>query len=76
MKKIKKVKMFWLMLTIILLAFPNTSFGQSPNATINLGILTSFEAFTGSGAVTNAGGTVIGDFLIHLISETTTLKIL
>ncbi|MFT4645952.1 MAG: hypothetical protein ACI8ZX_002376, partial [Planctomycetota bacterium] len=66
MKKIKKVKMFWLMLTIILLAFPNTSFGQSPNATINLGILTSFEAFTGSGAVTNAGGTVIGDIGTNL----------
>ena len=62
MKKIKKLKSFWLMFSIILLAFPNTSFSQTPNATVNLGILESFEAYTGSGAITNgAGATWTGD---------------
>jgi hypothetical protein len=62
MKKIKKLKRCWLMLSIILLTFPNTSFSQTPNGTVNLGILESFEAYTGSGAITNgAGATWTGD---------------
>ncbi|MFT7198064.1 MAG: hypothetical protein ACI83W_002440, partial [Marinoscillum sp.] len=50
MKKITNEKMrakrCWLMLAITLLAFPNTNFGQ----TVNLGILESFEGYTGAGA--------------------------
>jgi gliding motility-associated-like protein len=66
--KIKaKAKMFWLTLSLILLAFPNTSFGQNPNGTVNLGILTSFEGYTGAGAATNeAGATWSGDVGTHL----------
>jgi len=49
-------------ITIALLLCSNLSFGQTPNGTLNLGILTSFEAFTGAGAVANgAGATVNGD---------------
>jgi hypothetical protein len=67
MKKITKVKMAWLMLTMILLAFPNTSFSQTvSNGTANLGILTSFECFTGLGDITNSGGTINGDVGTHL----------
>jgi len=47
--------------SIALLLFSNLSFSQSPNGTLNLGILTSFEAYTGAGAVANSGGTVTGD---------------
>ena len=43
--------------TIGLLLFSNLSYSQ----TANLGILTSFEAFTAEGGVTNTGGTVTGD---------------
>jgi hypothetical protein len=53
MKKIKKATMCWLMLAIMLLAFPKVNFGQ----TVNLGRLESFEGYTAVGAVTNAAGT-------------------
>jgi hypothetical protein len=52
--------------TIALLFLSNASFSQTPNSTLNLGILTSFEAFTGAGAVANSGGTVTGDVGTHL----------
>jgi hypothetical protein len=51
--------------TISLLLFSNISFSQTPNGTLNLGILTTFEAFTGSGAVANTGGTITGDAGTH-----------
>jgi hypothetical protein len=61
MKGFSKAKMFWLMMTVLLL-FPNTSFSQVPNDVLNLGILTSFEGFTGKGAVENGqGSTWSGD---------------
>jgi hypothetical protein len=47
--------------TIVLLLFSNISFGQDPTGTANLGILTSFAAYTGAGGVGNAGGTIEGD---------------
>jgi hypothetical protein len=47
--------------TIALLLCSNVSFSQTPNGTLNLGILESFEAYTGAGGVTNSGGTVTGD---------------
>jgi hypothetical protein len=50
------VKMCWLMLVTILLLFPNTNFSQPPNTTLKLGILESFEGFTGAGAVSVASG--------------------
>jgi hypothetical protein len=54
-------------ITIALLFLYNLSFGQAPNSTLNLGILTSFEAYTGAGGVANgAGGTVNGDVGTHL----------
>jgi uncharacterized repeat protein (TIGR01451 family) len=49
--------------TIALLLFSSISFSQE---TLNLGILTSFEGYTGAGAVTNSGGTVTGDVGTHL----------
>jgi hypothetical protein len=55
MKGITKEKMFWLMVTIMSLSFANTSFGQT-NGILNLGILTTFEAYTGKGAVVNGTG--------------------
>lgn len=51
-----------LALLVIISSFPNTSFCQTPNGTLNLGILESFEGYTGAGAITNgAGATWIGD---------------
>ena len=47
-----KKKLLLSIATVVLLLFSNTSFSQ----TINLGILESFEGYTGAGAVTNAGG--------------------
>ena len=47
----KKYLLFSIVTTILLL-FSNTSFSQ----TVNLGILESFEGYTGAGAVTNAAG--------------------
>jgi hypothetical protein len=45
-----------------LLLLSNTGYSQ----TADLGILTSFEAFTGNGGITNSGGTVAGDVGTHL----------
>ena len=50
-------KLLFSLTTIALLFFSSISFSQ----TVNLGILTSFEAYTGSGDITNSSGTVIGD---------------
>jgi len=63
--KLNKSKAIFL-LSFLLLALPKTNFSQAPNGTLNLGILTSFEAFTGAGAVANSGGTVTGDVGTHL----------
>jgi hypothetical protein len=55
-------KILFSVTTIALLLFSNLSFSQTPNATANLGILTSFGAFTGAGRVANgAGATFTGD---------------
>jgi hypothetical protein len=59
-------KILFSVITIALLLFLNLSFSQTPNGTANLGILTSFEAFTGAGAVANSGGTITGDVGTHL----------
>jgi hypothetical protein len=45
------------LITAALFLLSSACFSQ----TVNLGILTSFEAYTGSGDVTNSGGTVTGD---------------
>ena len=59
--------MLILAISLILLALPKINFSQTPNSTLNLGILTSFEAYTGAGGVANgAGGTVNGDVGTHL----------
>ena len=51
-----------LALLVIISSFPNTSFCQTPNGTLNLGILESFEGYTGAGAITNGvGATWAGD---------------
>ncbi|MDI5950044.1 ice-binding family protein [Flavobacterium yafengii] len=53
-----KKHLLFSIITISLLLFSNTSFSQ----TVNLGILESFEGYTGAGAVTNgAGATWTGD---------------
>ncbi len=52
--------------TALMLLLSNSSFGQTPNGTLNLGILTSFEAFSGAGAIANSGGDVTGDVGSHL----------
>ena len=49
MKKIAKTNIRWLLLAFTLFTLPKANFGQ----TINLGILESFEGYTGAGAVTN-----------------------
>ena len=57
-----KKKLLFSTVTISLLLFSNVIFSQTPNGTANLGILESFEAYTGAGGVANgAGGTVNGD---------------
>jgi hypothetical protein len=48
------------MIAIAMLLFSTSSFSQAL-VPANLGILTSFEAFTGAGAVSNAGGEIVGD---------------
>jgi hypothetical protein len=53
---IKKKYLLFGIVTTVLLIFSNTSFGQTPNSTLNLGILTSFEGYTGAGAITNGAG--------------------
>ncbi len=52
-----KKKLLLSIVTVILLLFASKSFGQ----TLNLGILESFENYTGAGGVANSGGTVNGD---------------
>jgi hypothetical protein len=49
---------------IALLLFSTIGFAQSLS-TLNLGILTSFEAYTVAGSVPNSGGTVTGDIGTH-----------
>lgn len=61
-----KKQLFLITAILTLLLFSNTSFGQATNGTLNLGILESFEAYTGAGGVTNSGGTVTGDVGTHL----------
>ena len=51
-----KKHLYFRITTIALLLFVNTIFSQ----TVNLGILESFEGYTGAGAITN-GGTWTGD---------------
>jgi hypothetical protein len=53
---IMKKNLLYSLIAIALLSFPNTSFGQTPNGTVNLGILESFEGYTGAGAISNAAG--------------------
>ena len=43
-------------ITIALLFLSNVIFSQTPNGTANLGILTSFGAYTGAGGVANGTG--------------------
>jgi len=58
-------KILFSAMTIALLLCWNLSFGQQP--IINLGILTSFEAFTGAGGVANGvNGRINGDVGTHL----------
>jgi hypothetical protein len=47
----KKTQLYWSILTILLLVFPNTSLSQAPNSTLNLGILESFGGYTGGGDI-------------------------
>jgi len=57
-----KKHLLFSIVTLAVLLFSNTSFSQPPNSTLNLGILTSFEGYTGAGAITAAAGaTWIGD---------------
>jgi hypothetical protein len=44
-------------ISIALLLFANLSFSQ----TLQLGILSSFEAYTGTGSIANAGALLTGD---------------
>jgi hypothetical protein len=55
-------KLFLSLTTVVLLLLSGVVFSQ----TANLGILTSFEAFTASGDITNGGGTVTGDVGSHV----------
>ena len=57
-----KKYMLFSVTTILLMSFSTLSFSQ----TANLGILSSFEAFTAAGNVTNSGGTVTGDAGTHV----------
>ncbi|MGK0317492.1 MAG: putative repeat protein (TIGR01451 family) [Saprospiraceae bacterium] len=57
----KKFMLFSLA-TFLVLLFSILSFSQ----TANLGILSSFEAFTAAGDITNSGGTVTGDAGTHV----------
>ena len=57
-----KKKLLFSITIIALLFLSNVSFSQSPNGTVNLGILSTFEAFTGAGGVANgAGASINGD---------------
>ncbi|MFT5982665.1 MAG: hypothetical protein ACI9RM_001097 [Ulvibacter sp.] len=57
-----KKYMLFSITTILLLFFSNLSYSQ----TANLGILSSFQAFTAAGDITNSGGTVTGDAGTHV----------
>ena len=60
-------KILFSVTTIALLFLSSVIFSQTPNSTLNLGILTSFEAYTGAGGIANgAAGTVNGDVGTHL----------
>ena len=61
-----KNKLFLITAMLTLLLFSNTNFSQATNSTLNLGILESFEGYTGGGGVANSGGTVTGDVGTHL----------
>ena len=55
-------KILFSSITILLLFLSNFVIGQTPNGTANLGILTSFGAYTGAGGVANgAGASFTGD---------------
>jgi len=62
--KLNKSKAIFV-LAFFLLALPKTNFSQTPNGGLNLGILSSFLAFSGSGGIANTGGTVEGDVGTH-----------
>ncbi|AWV98211.1 DUF7507 domain-containing protein [Arcticibacterium luteifluviistationis] len=47
--------------TVALVLFSKVSFSQTPNGTVSLGILSSFEGYSGAGAVTNSGLSWKGD---------------
>ncbi|WP_395051766.1 ice-binding family protein [Flavobacterium sp.] len=49
-------KILFSAITIALLFLSNVVFSQTPNGTANLGILTSFGAYTGAGGVANGSG--------------------
>jgi hypothetical protein len=53
------------MLIIIVLSFPNTNFSQTPNSTLNLGILESFGGYTGRGDVIIESTNWTGDAGTH-----------
>ncbi len=53
------------MLIIIALSFPNTNFSQTPNSTLNLGILESFGGYTGRGDVIIESTNWTGDAGTH-----------
>ena len=61
-----KNQLYLITAMLTLLLFSNTSFSQATNGNLNLGILESFEAYTGGGGVANSGGTVTGDVGTHL----------
>ena len=66
MNKMKdKIKLYWSMLIIIALSFPNTNFSQTPNSTLNLGILESFGGYTGRGDVIIESTNWTGDAGTH-----------
>jgi hypothetical protein len=49
------------LILILITGAQSLIFSQEANSTLNLGILSSFEAFTGAGGVANTGGTLTGD---------------
>lgn len=58
----KKQRLLILAISLSFLTLPKTNFCQTPNATANLGIITSFGAYTGAGGLANgAGASFTGD---------------
>ena len=53
----KKISLIFSIITVLLLLFSSKGFSQ----TANLGVLTTFEAYTAAGAIANTGGTITGD---------------